>query len=126
METYAHTDPQLPVHSSVAGLLLLVLANRRSVSQLHVTECPERWANAIEYCRKLGWELDVDEHGTVTAANVSPAPKGFDDYFLFLRHKVCETQNFKAVVRSILMPRLAALVRERSSKNNCRIETILQ
>jgi hypothetical protein len=118
METYAHTDPQLPVPGSVAGLLLLVLANRRSVSQLHVTECSERWANAIDYCRKLGWELDVDENGTVTAAQVSPAPKGFDDYFLFLRNKVCETQNFKAVVRTILLSRLAALVREKASATN--------
>jgi hypothetical protein len=49
---------------------------------------------------------------------VSPAPKGFDDYFLFLRNKVCETQNFKAVVRTILLSRLAALVREKASATN--------
>ncbi len=112
METTSQPiDATLPVPSSVSALLLLVLANNRSARQEQVTDDAERFRNAIHYCQKLGWQLDVSPEGTVYAAT-APAPPGFDDYFLALRHRVNETQNFKDVVRKMLLPRLGYVTRD--------------
>jgi hypothetical protein len=115
METYKNALPELPATNSVAALLLLVIANRRSARMLDVTDCPERFQNALDYCQQLGWELAVDADRTVYASNDAAPRRGFASAWDYLRHRVNATDNFKAVVRQQALPRLSAMTRERTT-----------
>ena len=111
MENIQTNLPELPATNSVAALLLLVIANRRSARLFDITDSKEHFDNALAYARSLGWKLSEDENGAVYAAS-DAAPRGFDSAWDYLRHRVNATTNLKAVLRQTALPRITAMSRQ--------------
>jgi hypothetical protein len=111
MHTNITETPELPATNSVAALLLLVIANRRSARMLDCTDDSERFSNALNYCASLGWKLTADTDGTVYVADDVQPRRGFASGWDYLRHRVNATDNFKQVVRQQCLPRIGAMTR---------------